>query len=117
MKYIINVSNQRRNKMKIHLYNVFDLQEINETGESPMDNLRTMTEQELRAEFDWALNHGKIPHELIDDYGGDPDYCDELDDNPELKDLKIGTIIDMLNDIGNYECGTGYYILETDIEI
>lgn len=103
--------------MKIHLYKVFDLSEINEYGTNPMDCCSVMTEEELRDEFLFAYNKGKIPHELIDDYAGDPDYCDELDDNPELKDLKIWQIIDIMNDICNYDCGKGYYILETDVEI
>lgn len=103
--------------MNLHLYKVFDLTDINERCESPMDCCRVMTDKDLRKEFMWALDNGKIPQELIDDFGGDPDYCDELDDNPKLENLKIGTVIDMLRDIENYECGTGYYILETDVEI
>lgn len=104
--------------MKIKLYKVLDMGNCDmDNGNDVMDAVVVMTEKELRNEFLWAYNNGKIPQELIDDYAGDPDYCDELDDNPELKDLKIGTIIDIMNDICNYDCGNGYYILETDIEI
>lgn len=99
----------------LHLYIVFDLTEINEHGSDPMDNVRVMTNKDLRNEFLWAYNHGIIPHELIDDYKGDKDYSKE--NWNDLGNLSIGTMIDMLNDIVNYECGTGYYIKETDIEI
>ena len=101
--------------MNLHLYIVFDLEDINDYGASPMDCCRVMTDKDLRKEFLWALNHGKIPHELIDDYKGDPDYKKE--DWDDMENLRVGTMIDMLNDITNYECGTGYYIDETDVEV
>lgn len=101
--------------MNLHLYKVLKLDDIGNSDD--LEKTQVMTEKDLRKEFLSAYNHGKIPQELIDDYAGDPDYCDELDDNPELKDLKIGTIIDMMNDICNYKSGTGYYILETDIDV
>ena len=34
-----------------------------------------------------------------------------------MENLRVGTMIDILNDITNYVCGTGYYILETDVEV
>ena len=101
--------------MNLHLYIVFDLTDINDYGASPMDCCRVMTDKDLRKEFLWAYNHGKIPHELIDDYQADPDYKHE--DWTDMGNLRIGTMIDMLNDITNYECGTGYYIDETDVEV
>ena len=101
--------------MKIHLYEVFNLTDINDSGESPMDCCRVMTEKDLRKEFLWAYNHGRIPHELIDDYKSDPDYSKE--NWNDMGNLRIGTIIDMLNDIPSYVCGEGYYILETEIEL
>lgn len=101
--------------MNLHLYKVFDLTDINEQGESPMDCCRVMTDKDLRREFLWAYDHGRIPHELIDDFKGDPDYKKE--DWNDMGNLRVGTMIDMLNDITNYECGTGYYIDETDVEV
>ena len=34
-----------------------------------------------------------------------------------MGNLRIGTMIDIMNDICNYSCGDGYYIIETDIEV
>lgn len=34
-----------------------------------------------------------------------------------MGDLRVGTMIDMMNDICNYTCGDGYYILETDVDV
>lgn len=101
--------------MNLHLYQVFDLTDINDYGADPMDCCRVMTDKELRKEFLWAYNTGNIPHELIDDYKGNPDYRKE--DWNDMGNLRVGTMIDMLNDITNYVCGTGYYILETDVEV
>lgn len=101
--------------MNLHLYKVFDLTDINERGESPMDCCRVMTDKDLRKEFLWAYNHDRIPHELIDDYKGDPDYKKE--NWKDMGNLRVGTMIDMLNDITNYVCGRGYYIDETDVEV
>jgi len=101
--------------MNLHLYQIFDLTTINEQGESPMDCCRVMTDKDLRKEFMWALNHGKIPHDLIDGYKGDPDYKKE--DWNDMGNLRVGTMIDIMNDIPNYVCGAGYYILETDVEV
>ena len=80
-----------------------------------VDAIMVMTEKELRKEFVWAYNNGHIPRELIADYFNDPDYKKENWD--DINNLSIGTMIDMMNDIGNYECGEGYYILETDVEV
>lgn len=101
--------------MNLHLYTVFDLTRINEDGEHPMDVCRVLTDKTLREEFLWAYNNGRIPHELIDDYKADNDY--KTENWNDMGNLRIGTMIDMLNDITNYECGTGYYIDETDVEV
>lgn len=101
--------------MNLHLYKVFDLTDINERGEFPMDCCRVMTDKDLRKEFLWALDNGKIPEQLVVDYQTDPDYKNE--NWKDMSNLRVGTMIDMLNDIPNYECGTGYYILETDVEV
>lgn len=100
--------------MKIHLYKVFDLTSIND-GESAMDCCRVMTDKDLRKEFLFVYNEGGIPHKLIDDYKADPDY--KTENWNDMGNLRIGTMIDMMNDICNYVCGIGYYILETDVEI
>lgn len=63
----------------------------------------------------WAYNNGKIPHELIEDYKVDPDYSNENWD--DIGNLRIGTMIDIMNDICNYNCGDGYYILEVDVDM
>lgn len=101
--------------MKITLYKVFDLSEINEYGTDPMDCCDVMTEDALRDEFLLAYNNGKIPHELVEDYKTNPDYNDE--NWEDIGNLKIGTMVDMLNDIQNYDLESGYNILETDVEI
>lgn len=101
--------------MNLHLYIVFDLTRINEDGEHPMDVCRVLTDKTLRQEFLWAYDNGRIPHELIDDYKADPDYKKE--NWNDMGNLRIGTMIDMLNSITNYVCRTGYYINETDVEV
>lgn len=53
---------------------------------------------------------------MLVDYQRDPDYTGEDWEHPETN-LKIGTIIDMMNDIDLYKSGTGYYITETDIDV
>ena len=101
--------------MNLHLYTVFDLTRINEDGEHPMDVCRVLTDKTLREEFLWAYNNGRIPHDLIDDYKADNDY--KTENWNDMDNLRIGTMIDILNDITNYVCGTGYYIDETDVEV
>lgn len=101
--------------MEIRLYVVFDLSEINTYGTSPMDVCRVMNEKELRELFYTAYENGGLPYDLIDDYHRDDDYKNE--DWNDLGNLRIGTVIDMLNDIVNYSCGDGFYIVETDVEI
>ena len=103
--------------MKIHLYKVLDMGNCDmDNGNDAMDATVIMTEKDLRKEFNWAMAHDKIPQDLIDDYKQDPDYKHE-NWAGSFDNLKIGTIIDMLKDLCNYNCGEGYYILETDIEI
>lgn len=99
--------------MNLHLYKVLRYEP--DYAIDSVEAVRVMTEKDLRKEFLLAYNNGFIPHELIDDYTKDPDYSSENWD--DMENLKIGTVIDMMNDIGNYACGDGYYILETDIEI
>ena len=101
--------------MNLHLYLVYDLTDINDYGESPMDCCSVMTDKDLREKFMWEYNNGRIPHKLIDDYKADPDYSKENWD--DIDNLSVGTMIDMMNDICNYVCGGGYYILETDVGI
>ena len=102
--------------MRLHLYKLVDM------GNCDMDNgndvlyaTQVMTEKDLRKEFAWALDNGKIPEQLIVDYQTDPDYAKE--NWKDMTSLSIGTIIDMMNDICDYSCGDGYFILETDITI
>lgn len=100
--------------MNLHLYKVYNLED--NYPDDPCESVKVMTEKDLRKEFKWALNHSKIPLELLVDYQRDPDYTGEDWERPETS-LKIGTIIDMMNDINLYKSGTGYYITETDIDI
>ena len=74
-----------------------------------------MTERDLREEFVRAWENSKIPTELKFDFINDPDYKKENWD--DIGNLRIGTMIDIMNEIYNYTCGDGYYILETDIEV
>lgn len=102
--------------MNLHLYKVLNIEQCDmDNGDDVMDAVCVMTEKELRREFEWARNHQKIPVELWVDYQRDPNYTKE--DWEDLDNLKIGTIIDIMNDIENYKCGTGYYILETDVDV
>ena len=102
--------------MKIHLYKVVDMGNCDmDNGNDVLDAVSVMTEKDIREEFLWAYNNDKIPHELIDDYKADPDYSKE--NWNDMGNLSVDTMIDMMNDISNYECGEGYYILETEIEL
>lgn len=102
--------------MKLRLYKVLDMGNCDmDNGNDAMLATSVMTEKDLRDEFVWAYNNGKIPHELIDDYKTDPDYSKE--NWNDMGNLCVGTMIDMMNDICNYNCGEGYFIVETDVEI
>lgn len=102
--------------MNLHLYKLVDMGNCDmDNGNDVLDAVRVMTEKELRKEFLWALDNGNIPEQLIVDYQTNPDYKNE--NWKDMSNLRVGTMIDMLNDICNYECGTGYYILETDVEV
>lgn len=103
----------KKEAQKLKLYKVLDLGDYGNGDD--LEKIQVMTEKDLRAEFDWALNNGKIPEQLIVDYQTDQDYTKENWHN--MNSLSIGTIIDIMNDIYNYESGKGYYILETSIEI
>lgn len=100
--------------MNLHLYKVLDMSDYGNCDD--LERTYVMTEETLRKEFEWALKNHRIPLELLVDYQRDPDYSSEDWERPE-SNLKIGTIIDMMNDICNYKSGTGYYILETDIDV
>jgi hypothetical protein len=63
----------------------------------------------------WAYNHDKIPHELMCDFQRDPDYNNE--DWNDIGNIRVGTMIDILNEIYNYSPREGYYITETDVEV
>lgn len=102
--------------MRLHLYKLVDMGNCDmDNGNDVLDAVRVMTEKELRKEFLWAYNNGKIPEQLIVDYQTDPDYKNE--NWKDMSNLRVGTMIDMLNDICNYDCGGGYYILETDVDV
>lgn len=99
--------------MKIHLYKVWRIDDTN--NDDPCDRVIVMTEKDLRKEFMITYIEGGIPQELLNDFKQDEDYKTENWD--DIENIKIGTMIDMLNEICDYIPGIGYYILETDIEI
>jgi len=102
--------------MNLHLYKVVDMGNCDMDNDNDvLDAVRVMTEKDLREEFLWAYNNGKIPHDLVYDYMQSKDYRDENWD--DMGKLRVGTMIDMMNDICNYTCGEGYYILETNINV
>ena len=99
--------------MNLHLYKVLNMGDYGNCDD--LEKTQVMTEKDLRQEFLWAYNNGKIPHELIDDYKNNTDYKNEYWN--DIGNLRVGTMIDIMNDICNYNCGEGYYILETDVEV
>lgn len=99
--------------MNLHLYKVIALDDY--SNEDDLSKTQVMTERDLREEFLRAYNNGKIPTELKFDFINDPDYKKENWD--DIGNLRIGTMVDIMNEIYNYTCGDGYYILETDIEV
>ena len=99
--------------MNLHLYKVIALDDY--SNEDDLSKTQVMTERELREEFVRAWENSKIPTELKFDFINDPDYKKENWD--DIGNLRIGTMIDIMNEIYNYTCGDGYYILETDIEV
>lgn len=103
--------------MNLHLYKVLNMESCDmDNGNDVMGSVWVMTEKDLRKEFRWLINNHRLPEQLIADYKQDPDYSKE-DWSGDFDKIKIGTIIDMMNDICNYTCGEGYYIIETDIEV
>ena len=102
--------------MNLHLYKVVDMGNCDmDNGNDVMDAVRVMTEKELRKEFMWAYNNGYIPQDLLHDYQQSNDYHNE--NWEDMGNLRIGTMIDIMNDICNYSCGDGYYIIETDVDV
>ena len=104
--------------MKLRLYKLLDMDNCDmDNGNDTMDHVVIMTEQDLRKEFIWAITHDRITKRMIADFKQDPDYSHENWDD-SFDNLHIETIIDMMNDICNYDNkDSGYYILETDIEL
>ena len=99
--------------MNLHLYKVIALDDY--SNEDDLSKTQVMTERDLREEFVRAWENGKIPTELKYDFINDPDYKKENWD--DIGNLSAGTMVDIMNEIYNYTCGDGYYILETDIEV
>lgn len=98
--------------MKLHLYLVLDLDQYENLDD--LHKIRVMTQDDLREEFKLALDNHRIPQQEIDDYMSDPDYANEDWEYPRTE-LRIGTVVDIMNDIINYVQGCGYYIIETDL--
>lgn len=99
--------------MNLHLYKVWRIDDSNPND--PCESVIVMTEKDIREEFLTAYNEGGIPEELIEDFEQDSDYKKEKWNDVEK--LRVGTMIDMLNEICNYIPGVGYYITETDVDV
>lgn len=99
--------------MNLHLYKVLDMSDYGNCDD--LEKTQVMTERNLREEFGYAVNNDIVPIQLMKDYQ-QGEYADEDWSDPE-NTLRIGVIIDMMNDICNYKSGTGYYILETDVDV
>ena len=102
--------------MKLRLYKVlaFDVDD-EPTGYDCVDRVRVLTLDELRDEFLRAYNSGYIPTELVWDYASDKDYHSE--DWSDMGSLSAGTMVDILNDVCNYNQSYWYIISETDVNI
>lgn len=96
--------------MKIRLYKFIDLGD-QDTRYEIFDATQVITEKELRKIFFNMVKNRIISQKEIDDYRADPDY--KLDGDF----TKIGTIIDMINDICNYNVEQYYIVQEIDVEI
>lgn len=99
--------------MNLHLYKVLDMSDYGNCDD--LEKTHVMTEKDLRREFGYAVNNDIVPIQLMKNYQ-QGEYADEDWSDPE-NTLRIGVIIDMMNDICNYKSSTGYYILETDIDV
>lgn len=99
--------------MNLHLYKVLDMREYRNCDD--LEKTQVMTEKGLREEFLRAYNNGEIPQDLLYDYQQSNDYKNE--NWNDMGNLRVGTMIDMMNDICNYNCGKCYYILETDVDV
>ena len=102
--------------MNLHLYKVFGFDPDEEpNGWDTIESVRVMTEQDLRKEFLWAYNNGHIASDIIGDYMRNPDYKKENWD--DIGNLRVGTMIDIMNDLINYNAPYCYYIDETDVDV
>lgn len=102
--------------MKLTLYKVFGFDPDNEpSGWDIVSSVKVMTENDLRQEFLWAYNNGGISNDIIYDYSHNPDYKKENWD--DIGSLSAATMVDIMNDLGNYNASYWYVISETEIEI
>jgi hypothetical protein len=101
--------------MKIKLYKVVDCCGIEHDTYNVIDSVMVMTENDLRNEFIRAIENGWVPLELRYDYQNDPDYAKE--NWEDIGNLSVGTMIDMLNDIVDYNGEHYYIVMETEIEL
>lgn len=99
--------------MNLHLYKVWKIDDSDPND--PCESVIVMTEKDLRKEFMMAYNEGGIPEELMSDFKQDSDYKKEHWN--DIGNLRVGTMIDIMNEICNYIPGVGYYITETDVEV
>lgn len=96
--------------MKVRLYKFIDLGD-QDTRYEIFDAVEVLNEQQLRTVFYKMIRNRIISQKEIDDYRADPDY--KLDGD----NTAIGTVIDMINDISNYNVEQYYIVSEIDVEI
>lgn len=99
--------------MNLHLYKVWRIDDSDPND--PCESVIVMTEKDLRKEFMMVYNEGGIPQELLTYFKEDNDYKNE--NWNDIGNIRVGTMIDIMNEICNYIPGVGYYITETDVEV
>ena len=97
---------------KVYLFTEID----NKYGDNTYEALTctsVLNENGLRKEFNRLREQNQIPLELFIDYIKDPDYIKENWD--DLGNLSIGTMIDIINDICNYNPMDYFLVQEKDL--
>ena len=95
-------------EVKLKLYKFIDMGD-QDTRYEIFDAVQILTEEELRKQFFYMIENRIISQKEIDDYRADPDY--KLDGGF----TKIGTIVDMINDICNYNAEQYYIVQEINL--
>ena len=100
--------------MKLRVYKVFGFDpDMELDGWGTVEAVRVLDLDGLRKEFMWAYNSGHIGFDIISDYEKNPDYKKE--NWNDIGSLSAGTMIDIMNDLINYNASFCYYVAEIDI--